>query len=81
MTDAYSGIDAATFTVTADLAIDGTRPGDNLAGKFRDLADGRWEWKLNQPLTSVQAATLTVAVQDRQGNLRRIERKFSAGKQ
>jgi hypothetical protein len=77
MSDAYSGIDAATFTVTANVAIDGVPAGENLAGRFTARPESRWEWKLKQPL-STAAATLTVAVQDRQGNTSRIERKFSA---
>jgi hypothetical protein len=76
MTDAYSGIDPSTFLVTANVAIDGARAGENLAGKFTALPGSRREWKLKHPLAT-SAATLTVAIRDRQGNTSRIERKFS----
>ena len=80
MTDAYSGLDPATFTVTSDVAIDGVAAGQNLSGKFTPLADSRWEWQLKTPLAPVTSATLSVAVKDRQGNVNRIERRFSVGK-
>ncbi len=76
MTDAYSGIDPASFVVTADVELDGVKAGENLASKFTQLPDSRWEWKLSKPLAAVESATLTVAVKDRQGNTNRIERKF-----
>ena len=80
MTDAYTGLDPATFTVTGDVAIDGVAAGENLSGKFTPLADSRWEWQLKTPLAPVTSATLSVAVKDRQGNVNRIERRFSVGK-
>ncbi|HKB38700.1 MAG TPA: hypothetical protein VKD72_19815, partial [Gemmataceae bacterium] len=49
MFDYYSGLDTDSFEVTADFAIDGTAAGENLAKKFKAVAQGVWELKLAQP--------------------------------
>jgi hypothetical protein len=77
MADAYSGLDAASLTVTADCEIDGAAAGTNLADRFKSLGDGRWELTLQRPLAALPKATLTVSVKDRQGNENRIVRSFS----
>jgi hypothetical protein len=79
MHDQGTGLDAASFSVVADFAVDGTKPGDNLASKFKDRGDGVWELKLDKPLTTLAAGTLAVSVKDRQGNVTRIERSFAVG--
>lgn len=79
MTDAYKGLDVATFTVTADFEVDGAPAGENLAKKFTPLADSRWELKLKHPITELAKGTLIVSVRDRQGNTGRIMRTFSVG--
>jgi hypothetical protein len=79
MYDAHTGIDAESFTVTADFALDGARPGENLAPKFKPVAQGVWEWKLATPLAQIAHGTLTASVKDKQGNVTRIERTFSVG--
>jgi hypothetical protein len=79
MHDYGSGLDAASFSVKADFAIDGAKPGDELAGRFTEKGDGVREWKLAAPLGALKRGTLTVAVKDRQGNVTRIERMFSVG--
>jgi hypothetical protein len=38
------------------------------------------ELKIARPLGDLKRGTLTVSVKDRQGNLTRIERRFSVGK-
>jgi len=76
MADAYTGLDPTSFSVVADFAINGIAAGENLAPQFTTLTDGRRELKLTQPPTELAHGTLTVSIQDRQGNLRRIERKF-----
>jgi hypothetical protein len=58
------------------VPVGGLKPGDNLAGKFRPLGDGVWEWKLDQPLRSASLVTLDVSVRDRQGNEARVMRSF-----
>jgi hypothetical protein len=66
-----------TFAVIADFALGGAASGQNLAAKFRPRTQGVWEWVLEPPVTELARATLTVSVQDRQGNTSRIERTFS----
>jgi hypothetical protein len=77
MHDYYTGLDPASFRVTADVAVDGAEPGANLAPKFAEVETGVWELKLSKPLESLPAARITVEVKDRQGNTSRIERRFS----
>jgi hypothetical protein len=77
MHDCDSGIDAATFSVTADFAVDDARPGDDLAGRFRPKGDGVWELKLVKPITELPRGRVTVSVKDKQGNTTRVERTFS----
>jgi hypothetical protein len=80
MHDYGSGLDADSFRVTADFAIDGTKPGENIAVKFTNTAPGVWEWELSKPLARLPKGTLTVSVKDRQGNVTRVERTFAVGK-
>ncbi len=77
MTDAYTGLDPESFTVTADFEIDGIAAGTNLADRFESLPDGRWQLELTRPVTSPGRRTLTVSIKDRQGNVSRIQRRFS----
>lgn len=77
MTDAFSGIEPSSFQVVADFPVEGMAAGQNLAGKFISLPDSRWELKLSNPL-SVARGKLTVMVKDRQGNMSKVERVFSA---
>jgi hydrazine synthase alpha subunit-like protein len=77
--DYYTGLDPASFTVTADFAIDGIVAGENLAPGFKPLTQGVWELRLASPLKELQEGRLVVSVKDRQGNVTRIDRTFSAG--
>jgi hypothetical protein len=77
MTDAFSGIDSNSFEVRADFAFSGVSPGENLASMFTALPDSRWELKLASPMKAVDQGKLTVSIKDRQGNVQRVERKFS----
>ncbi len=80
MHDYGSGLNAESFTVTADFAIDGVKAGENLAAKFRPTTQGVWEWKLSQPIATLPPGKLDIRVRDKQGNETRIERTFHAGK-
>lgn len=80
MHDYGTGLDPASFNVTADFAVDDTPAGQNLASKLKEVTQGVWELTIAKPLTDVPAGKLTVSVKDRQGNLNRIERTFSVGK-
>ena len=77
MCDAYAGLDAKSFSVMADIAIDGVAAGENLASRFKQISPGVWEMKLTTPLANLPKALLTASVKDRQGNISRIERTFS----
>jgi len=80
MHDYNSGLDLESFSVVADFEIDGTPAGENLAAKFEALPGNRWELKLDEPLTSVEGA-LTVTVNDKRGNISRIERRLKRGEE
>ena len=77
MSDYGTGLDADTFSVVADFAIDGVAAGENLARKFKALPENRWELRLEKSITDLTKGKLTVSVKDGQGNLTRIEREFS----
>jgi hypothetical protein len=74
MHDYGTGLDLATFTVTADLEIDGVAAGENLAAKFDSTDHAVWDMKLNRPIAPGQNFKLTVSIEDKQGNISRIER-------
>ncbi len=77
MYDYGSGLDLASFTVTADFKIDGVAAGENLASRFRETTRGVWELTLGEPIRSLESGTLHVSIQDRQGNVTRIDRLIS----
>jgi Hydrazine synthase alpha subunit middle domain len=77
MYDYYSGLEAASFRVTADFPVNGVAPGKDLSALFHDKGNGVRELVLSEPITSLKRGTLTVSVKDRQGNVARIERVFS----
>ena len=80
MHDYGSGLNAESFRVTADFALDGVAVGENLAPKFKPTTQGVVVWELSKPLTALPSGTLTVSVADKQGNVTRIERTFKVGK-
>jgi hypothetical protein len=80
MSDYYSGLDDASFRVTADFPLDGRAAGENLASRFRQKTSGVWELQLSRPLERLARGKIEVSVQDRQGNFARLERTFSVGR-
>ncbi len=74
----YTALDETSLQVVANVPINGIPAGQNLAPRFQPQSPGVLEFKLTAPL-SVPAGSITVSVRDRQGNLARIERSFSAG--
>lgn len=79
MHDYYTGLDAASFAVTASFAVGDTKAGENLAMQFKPTTQGVWELKLAKPITLLAEAKLTISVKDKQGNLSRVERSFTVG--
>jgi hypothetical protein len=77
MHDYLTGLDLASFSVTADFAIDAVKPGENLATKFQALSGNRWELRLHKPIAALPKGRLTISVRDRQGNKAEIERTLS----
>jgi hypothetical protein len=79
MFDYNTGLDTKSFTVKADFPIDGIPAGRDLASKFKQLPDWRWELRLNKPIEQLKKGKLTVTVKDNQGNISSVERTFSVG--
>ncbi|MFO0965004.1 MAG: hypothetical protein U0793_05360 [Gemmataceae bacterium] len=77
MHDYGAGLDMKSFHVSADFAVNGIGAGKNLADQFRMKSDGVWELTLTRPMTKLASGVLTVSVQDGQGNVSRIDRRFS----
>jgi hypothetical protein len=77
MADYYTGLDPNSLIVLADFEVNGKRTTQNLASQFKDLGDGRWELKLDPPLTKLKDARIAVSIKDKQGNTTSIERQFS----
>ena len=69
----------ASFSVTADFAIDGVAAGQNLAAKFKNVGQGIWEYRPATSPAILDRGTLTVSIRDRQGNVTQIDRVFSIG--
>src|SRR5262249_46568714 len=74
----YGDLDPAGFHVVADFAVNDVPAGGDLAAKFRPAGPGVWQLPLSPPLRTARGK-LTVSVKDRQGNVTRVERTFSAG--
>lgn len=77
MHDYYTGLDRDSFRVVADFPVDGVAAGENLATRFQPKTPGVWELRLAQPIGTLPAGKITVSVNDRQGNVSRIERSFA----
>jgi len=77
MHDYYTGLDMESFSVSASFDVDNSPAGEDLAPRFRHVGEGVFEWKPKQPIASLPHGVLTVSINDRQGNVTRIERSFS----
>jgi hypothetical protein len=77
MHDYYTGLDMESFRVVCDFPVDGAAAGEELAPRFKSVAQGVWELKLATPITALPRGRITVSVKDRQGNFSRIERTFA----
>src|SRR5262249_51850217 len=75
--DYNTGLEPDSLTVTADFPLDGGKPGENLAPRFKPVAQGGGELKLANAVKELSIATLVVSVKDKQGNVSRIERSFT----
>lgn len=76
LADAYSGIDPASLSVTADFVVAGRPPGAELADLAAPAGESIWEIGLSGALEPMFAAHLLVSVRDLQGNVTRVDRRF-----
>ncbi len=80
MHDYGSGLNPDTFFVSADFPIDDAKPGERLAGRFKEISQGVWEWRFAKPITKLERGKITVSIADRQGNVNRLERTIAVGR-
>ncbi len=77
--DFYTGLDDASFSVTADFEVDGNPPGTDLASSFRETGDHIWTLSLQNPILTLSRGELVVSISDNQGNVNELIRRFSVG--
>ncbi len=75
--DAYSGIDLASLSLVADFAVAGRSAGAELADLLQSSGDGIWTLDLGFSLPPLIDALIFAEVADQQGNITRVERRFS----
>jgi hypothetical protein len=75
--DAYTGIAPGSLSIKADIAINGRAAGQELADLAQASGEGIYTIALTPPLSGVALAHLRVQVADRQGNVTRVNQKFS----
>jgi hypothetical protein len=75
--DANSGVDHDTLRVTADFDVAGRPAGDELADLFTRSGDGIYTLDLPEPLGATARAHLFVEIADVQGNVTRVDRRFT----
>lgn len=74
MHDFGSGLDLASFRVTASFPIGNVAAGEDLAGRFSKSADGIWEWRFSESVAKPEGGILTVSIKDQQGNAAHVVR-------
>jgi hypothetical protein len=77
--DADSGLEPGSLSIKADVPMAGRAAGVELADLATVAGDGIWSVTIAPPLIDLQNAHLHVAVADRQGNVTRVDRRFSVG--
>jgi hypothetical protein len=75
--DAYTGVNAATFSVKADFTVNGRPAGAELADLATIVAPGVRSIALTPPITTLASQHLTASVADGQGNVTRQTARFS----
>ncbi|MEM1245659.1 MAG: hypothetical protein AAGK22_04775 [Acidobacteriota bacterium] len=77
LADGNSGIDMSTLSVTADFAVGGRTPGAELADLAVQVAEGVYELDIGVALGDTSEQHVFAEVEDVQGNVTRIDRRFS----
>jgi hypothetical protein len=75
--DAYTGIDAQSLSVKADVPLAGRKPGTELAALGSFVGDGIFSIPLAPPAVRLTRAHITVTVRDKQGNVTTQRVRFS----
>ncbi|MEO8602844.1 MAG: hypothetical protein ABI629_09725, partial [bacterium] len=75
--DADSGVNWAMLSITADFAVNGRAAGAQLADLAQASGDGIRTLTLATPISSRAAGNLAVSIEDVQGNITRVARRFS----
>lgn len=76
-TDANSGINQSSLSLSASFPVNGRPPGSELKDLASALGDDRYRIVLSSPLQQLQDALLHVRIADVQGNITRVARAFS----
>jgi hypothetical protein len=76
MHDYGSGLARESFQVTTNFTVNGLQAGTNLAPHLKSTVPGVWQLDLKTPIDSLPQGSISVSVQDRQGNTTRIDRTF-----
>ena len=74
--DYYSGLDVRSFSVKANFPVNGKAAGTEIFSLFKPSGDHIWTLPLDSPLADLSDGHITVSVQDHQGNITKISRKF-----
>ncbi len=77
MADANSGIAPSSFSVRTDFSVAGRPPQSEISDLAIDKGDGIWEILLTTPVPPLVGAHLYVEIADNQGNITRVDRRFS----
>ncbi len=77
LADATSGVAVASLSITADFAVAGRPAGAELADLAAPAGDGIYEIALGGALPPLVRRHLRVSVRDVQGNVTRVDRRFS----
>jgi hypothetical protein len=77
LADAFTGVDQSTLSVTASIPVEGRPPGAELADLVQPDGEGIYAINLTAPLEEVGGVHLYVEVADFQGNITRVDLKFS----
>ena len=78
MFDAYSGINAASLSVTANFAVNGKPAGTELGPGFAQADASIWQLNIT-PINSLSNGHIVVSVKDNSGNITTVDRWFSIG--
>ncbi|MEZ6139442.1 MAG: hypothetical protein R3B84_02620 [Zavarzinella sp.] len=79
MFDYGTGIEPGSLAITADFAIDDIPPGTNFAKQLTGKTPDIMRYELKKPIADLPSGTISVSVQDKQGNITRVARTYRLG--